>query len=58
MKNVAADHLSRLENPKLKELKENKIGDDFSKEYLMVIAGQVPWYEDLGNYLASDYLPK
>ncbi|GKB59032.1 reverse transcriptase domain-containing protein [Tanacetum coccineum] len=33
--NLAADHLSRLENPGLEELKEDTIQDNFPDEYLM-----------------------
>ncbi|KAL7587547.1 hypothetical protein Lser_V15G41001 [Lactuca serriola] len=40
MENVAADHLSRLENP---QLQEDKDGDDFPDEYIMVTVGEEPW---------------
>ena len=58
MENVAADHLSWLENSEMEGLEENKIGDNFPKEYLMVIVGEEPWYGDIANYLASGYLTK
>ncbi|GJV03874.1 hypothetical protein Tco_1337443 [Tanacetum coccineum] len=35
--NVAADHLSRLERPNLKELKDEEINDEFPDEFLMSI---------------------
>ncbi|GJR42726.1 reverse transcriptase domain-containing protein [Tanacetum coccineum] len=35
--NVAADHLSRLEKPNLKELKDEEINDEFPDEFLMSI---------------------
>ncbi|GKF58606.1 hypothetical protein Tco_0172143, partial [Tanacetum coccineum] len=35
--NVIADHLSRLENPNLKELKDEEINDEFPDEFLMSI---------------------
>ncbi|GJY70302.1 DNA-directed DNA polymerase [Tanacetum coccineum] len=35
--NLAADHLSRLENPSLEELNEDTIQDNFPDEHLMVI---------------------
>ncbi|GKC19437.1 reverse transcriptase domain-containing protein [Tanacetum coccineum] len=35
--NLAADHLSRLENPELEELDEDAIRDSFLDEHLMVI---------------------
>ncbi|GJY96692.1 putative nucleotidyltransferase, ribonuclease H [Tanacetum coccineum] len=36
-KNLAADHLSRLENPGLDELSEDTIQDNFPDEHLMVV---------------------
>ncbi|GKC43182.1 hypothetical protein Tco_1060904, partial [Tanacetum coccineum] len=36
-KNIADDHLSRLENPELEELDEDAIRDSFPDEHLMVI---------------------
>mgnify|MGYP001552116382 CR=1 FL=1 len=54
MENVAADHLSRPQNPRLVELEENKIGDEFPGEYLLVIAGEIPWFADIANYLAIE----
>ncbi|GJW43743.1 putative ribonuclease H-like domain-containing protein [Tanacetum coccineum] len=45
--NLAADHLSRLENPELEELDEDAIRDSFPDEHLMVInikeAETDPW---------------
>ncbi|GJU05025.1 hypothetical protein Tco_1121455, partial [Tanacetum coccineum] len=35
--NVTADHLSRLEKPNLKELKDEEINDEFPDEFLMSI---------------------
>ena len=35
--NLAADHLSRLENPHLDELKENDIDDSFPEEKLFMV---------------------
>ena len=55
MENVAADHLSRLENP---ALQEDKDGDDFPDEYIMVSVGEEPWFADIANYLARKYIPK
>ncbi|GJY65771.1 reverse transcriptase domain-containing protein [Tanacetum coccineum] len=37
MENLAADHLSRLENPELEELDEDAIRDSLPDEHLMVI---------------------
>ncbi|XP_023768804.1 uncharacterized protein LOC111917346 [Lactuca sativa] len=50
MKNIAADHLSRLENL---QLQEDKVGDDFPDEYIMVTMREEPWFADIANYLAS-----
>ncbi|GJY15116.1 reverse transcriptase domain-containing protein [Tanacetum coccineum] len=35
--NIAADHLSRIKNPNLKELKDEEINDEFPDEFLMSI---------------------
>ncbi|GJY83634.1 reverse transcriptase domain-containing protein [Tanacetum coccineum] len=55
--NLAADHLSRLENPELEELDEDAIRDSFLDEHLMVInikeAETDPWYADYANLLVS-----
>ncbi|XP_052623363.1 uncharacterized protein LOC128128454 [Lactuca sativa] len=55
MENVAADHLSRLENP---QLHEDRVGDNFPDEYIMVAVGEEPWFANIANYLASSYIPK
>ncbi|KAG8485336.1 hypothetical protein CXB51_021415 [Gossypium anomalum] len=58
-KNLAADHLSRLENLHLKELDENEINDSFLEEKLLVITDfEVPWFADISNCLAVNILPK
>lgn len=51
--NLAADHLSRLENPLLSELEKSEIRDSFPEEQLMSITDSEPWYADYANYLAS-----
>ncbi|GJZ21112.1 reverse transcriptase domain-containing protein [Tanacetum coccineum] len=58
-KNLAADHLSRLENPDLGKLTKAKIRDLFLKERLMAISNKnnEPWYADYASYLASRVLP-
>ncbi|GJW64121.1 reverse transcriptase domain-containing protein [Tanacetum coccineum] len=58
-KNLAVDHLSRLENPDLGKLTKAKIRDLFLKERLMAISDKnnEPWYADYANYLASRVLP-
>ncbi|GJR45925.1 reverse transcriptase domain-containing protein [Tanacetum coccineum] len=52
-KNLAADHLSRLENPDLRTFTEKEIADEFPDEHLMVLKTElnndVPW----GHHSAS-----
>ncbi|KAJ0667548.1 putative nucleotidyltransferase, Ribonuclease H [Helianthus annuus] len=54
--NVAADHLSRLEDPKREEVREDSIGDTFPHETIDFVSAEVeglPWFSDLANYLAT-----
>nr|GEU40001.1 reverse transcriptase domain-containing protein [Tanacetum cinerariifolium] len=53
--NLAAYHLSRLENPDLEKLTRVEIRDLFPEEQLMLISDtkNEPWYADYANYLAS-----
>nr|GEU35393.1 hypothetical protein [Tanacetum cinerariifolium] len=48
--NLAADHLSRLENPNIGELVEDKIADKFTDKHLMILKAKLneeePWYAD------------
>ncbi|GJT85710.1 reverse transcriptase domain-containing protein [Tanacetum coccineum] len=57
LENLAADHLSRLENLDLEELDEDAIRDSLPDEHLMVInikeAETDPWYADYANFLVS-----
>ncbi|GJZ01377.1 DNA-directed DNA polymerase [Tanacetum coccineum] len=57
--NLAADHLSQLENPDLGKLTKAEIRDLFPKERLMAVFdnNNEPWYADYANYLASRVLP-
>nr|GEX70397.1 hypothetical protein [Tanacetum cinerariifolium]GEX71809.1 hypothetical protein [Tanacetum cinerariifolium] len=57
--NLAADHLSRLENPDLGKLTKAEIRDLFPEERLMAISDKngEPWYADYANYLVSRVLP-
>ncbi|GJR90260.1 reverse transcriptase domain-containing protein [Tanacetum coccineum] len=57
--NLAADHLSLLENPNLEKLTKAEIRDLFPEEQLMEIfdKNNEPWYADYANYLASRVLP-
>ncbi|XP_035844616.1 uncharacterized protein LOC118491185 [Helianthus annuus] len=54
--NVDADHLSRLEDPKREEVREDSIGDTFPHETIDFVSAEVeglPWFSDLANYLAT-----
>ncbi|GJX10550.1 reverse transcriptase domain-containing protein, partial [Tanacetum coccineum] len=59
--NLAADHLSRLENPGLETLKEETIRDSFPDEHLMAVHIQEiekePWFADYANFLVSKVIP-
>ncbi|GJS50534.1 putative nucleotidyltransferase, ribonuclease H [Tanacetum coccineum] len=59
VENLAADHLSRLENPDLGKLTKAEIRDLFLEEQLMADSdtNNEPWYADYVNYLASRVLP-
>ncbi|GKC43093.1 reverse transcriptase domain-containing protein [Tanacetum coccineum] len=58
--NVAADHLSRLENPHVEKLNESDINDRFPFESLMYAYGndEYPWFADIAIYLAGGTLLK
>ncbi|KAK8954477.1 hypothetical protein KSP39_PZI002182 [Platanthera zijinensis] len=60
--NLAADHLSRLENPAADTLVEADIDDKFPEERLLAIEkltnSSTPWFADLANYLVARVLPK
>nr|GEU61975.1 putative reverse transcriptase domain-containing protein [Tanacetum cinerariifolium] len=55
VENLAADHLSQLENPDLEKLTTAEIRDLVPGERLMAIfdKNDEPWYADYINYLAS-----
>ncbi|GJY11852.1 reverse transcriptase domain-containing protein [Tanacetum coccineum] len=59
IENLAANHLSRLENPGLGKLTRAAIRDLFPEEQLMKISDKSNehWYADYANYLASRVLP-
>ncbi|GKE26687.1 reverse transcriptase domain-containing protein [Tanacetum coccineum] len=58
---LAADHLSRLENPDLGTFTEEEIADGFPDEHLMVLKIKLnndePWYADYVNYLVGKSMP-
>ncbi|KAI3732623.1 hypothetical protein L1987_63830 [Smallanthus sonchifolius] len=59
--NVAADHFSRLEDPKREEIREEAIGDKFPHESVEFVAAEkkgMPWFSDLANYLANGVVLK
>ncbi|GJZ59888.1 reverse transcriptase domain-containing protein [Tanacetum coccineum] len=60
-KNVAADHLSRLEKPNLNELNDEEINDEFPDEFPMSIKTDEEeslWFADFANYLVGGILRK
>nr|GEV42278.1 retrovirus-related Pol polyprotein [Tanacetum cinerariifolium] len=55
--NVAADHLSRIENEETSD--DSEVDDNFPRETLMEINTEdEPWFADFANYLVSDIIPK
>ncbi|GKA62639.1 reverse transcriptase domain-containing protein [Tanacetum coccineum] len=59
--NLAADHLSRLENPNIGELAEDEIADKFLDEHLMILKANLndeePWYADYVDYIVRKVIP-
>nr|GEW07556.1 reverse transcriptase domain-containing protein [Tanacetum cinerariifolium] len=58
-KNLATDHLSRLENPH-KDVFENKdINENFPLETLgKISSGSTPWFADFGNFHVGNFIVK
>ena len=54
--NVAADHLSRIENTDSKD--DSDINDNFPEETLLNLSAEEPWFADIANYLAGKILRK
>ncbi|GKD95754.1 reverse transcriptase domain-containing protein [Tanacetum coccineum] len=55
--NIAADHLSRLENDETSD--DGEVDDNFPGETLMKInTKDEPWFADFANYLVSNIIPK
>ncbi|GJV80646.1 reverse transcriptase domain-containing protein [Tanacetum coccineum] len=55
--NVAADHLSRIENDEISD--DSEVNDNFLEETLMKINTKDElWFADFSNYLVGDIIPK
>ena len=53
---MIADHLSRMERPTEKE-RETKIEENFPHGQLFQVSVQLPWYDNIVNYLACGIMP-
>ncbi|GJV61090.1 reverse transcriptase domain-containing protein [Tanacetum coccineum] len=60
--NLAADHLSRLENPHQGDLEKKEINETFPLETLGMIYfhgdSSTPWFADIANYHAGNFVAK
>ncbi|GJT53215.1 reverse transcriptase domain-containing protein [Tanacetum coccineum] len=60
--NLAADHLSRLENPYQSELEKKEITETFPLETLGMVTfrgdDSTPWFADFANYHAGNFVVK
>nr|GEU78051.1 reverse transcriptase domain-containing protein [Tanacetum cinerariifolium] len=60
--NLAADHLSRLENPNENVLDPKKINETFPLETLSMVTfrgdSSAPWFADFANYHAGNFIVK
>ncbi|GJU83912.1 reverse transcriptase domain-containing protein [Tanacetum coccineum] len=60
--NLAADHLSRLENPHQGDLKKKEINEKFPLETLGMISfhgdSSTSWFADIANYHAGNFIVK
>ncbi|GJX08195.1 reverse transcriptase domain-containing protein [Tanacetum coccineum] len=55
--NVAADHLSRIENDETSD--DSDVDDNFPGETLIEITtNDIPWFTNFANYLVGDIIPK
>nr|GEU97873.1 hypothetical protein [Tanacetum cinerariifolium] len=58
-KNLAADHLSRLENPHNDVFENKDINENFSLETLgKISSGSTPWFANFANFLAGNVIVK
>nr|GEU63662.1 reverse transcriptase domain-containing protein [Tanacetum cinerariifolium] len=57
--NLAADHLSRLENPHKDVLENKDINENFSLETLGSLSSDsTPWFADIANFYAGNFIKK
>nr|GEW61727.1 reverse transcriptase domain-containing protein [Tanacetum cinerariifolium] len=57
--NLAADHLSRLENPHKDVLEKKDINENFSLETLgSLSSSSTPWFADIANFHAENFIKK
>nr|GEY28751.1 reverse transcriptase domain-containing protein [Tanacetum cinerariifolium] len=60
--NVAANHLSRLENPHQNVLNPKEINESFPLETLNMVSfrsnSSIPWFVDFANYHAGNFIVK
>nr|GEY79187.1 reverse transcriptase domain-containing protein [Tanacetum cinerariifolium] len=57
--NLAADHLSRLENPDKDVFENNVINENFPLETLgKISSGSTPWFADFANFHAGNFIVK
>ncbi|GKA13213.1 reverse transcriptase domain-containing protein [Tanacetum coccineum] len=60
--NLAADHLSRLENPHQSELEKKEITETFPLKTLRMVTfrgdASTPWFADFANYHAGSFVIK
>ncbi|GKE99407.1 reverse transcriptase domain-containing protein [Tanacetum coccineum] len=58
--NLAADHLSRLENPHQGDLEKKEINETFPLETIGMISfhgdSSTPWFADIANYHAGNFI--
>ncbi|GJZ47117.1 reverse transcriptase domain-containing protein [Tanacetum coccineum] len=60
--NLAADHLSRLENPHQSDPEKKEITETFPLETLGMVTfrgdSNTPWFDDIANYHAGNFIVK
>nr|GEZ94552.1 reverse transcriptase domain-containing protein [Tanacetum cinerariifolium] len=57
--NLAADHLSRLENPHQDVLENKDINENFPLETLgSLTSNNTPWFADIANFYAGNFIKK